>query len=50
MTPHHDYPGGALARGYQIAFAVWLVGFLLILFTALAGYITMRAHARFFAS
>ena len=50
MTPHHDYPGGALARGYRIAFAVWLVGFLAILFTALVGYILMRLHADFFAS
>ena len=50
MTPHHDYPGGALAPAYRYAFAVWLVGFLAILFTALAGFIGLRLHASYFAS
>lgn len=50
MTPHHDYPGGALDRGYRIAFAVWLVGFLTITFLALVGYIGLKLHTSFFAS
>ena len=49
MTPHHDYPGGAGAAGYRLAFGFWLVAFLGALVVSLVGYIGLRAHTALFA-